>query len=107
MMPQSAKIVDQVPDGRFWCSRYGSGECCKKHTEICGMHGIRVSVNWIVMSRNEQWRAVQNAGSISSYIQTSTHVDRVVELIFPTALCLEAETVVPEAACYMRSFQDI
>lgn len=39
-----AKIVDQVPDGRVWCSCYGSGECCKKHTEIYRMHSVRVSV---------------------------------------------------------------
>lgn len=34
---ESTKSIDQVPDSRFWyrgwCSCYGSGECCKKHTE--------------------------------------------------------------------------
>lgn len=43
MMLYFAKIVDQVPDSRVWCSCYGSRECCKKHTEICGMHSVRVS----------------------------------------------------------------
>ena len=28
-----ANIVDQVPNSRVWCSCYGSGEYCKKHTE--------------------------------------------------------------------------
>ena len=42
-MPYLAKIVDQVPYGRVWCSCYGSGECCKKHTEIHGMHSVRVA----------------------------------------------------------------
>lgn len=43
MMLYFAKIVDQVPDSRVWCSCYGSRECCKKHTEICGMHSVRGS----------------------------------------------------------------
>ena len=38
-----ANIVDQVPDSRIRCSCYGSRECCKKHTEICGMHSFRFS----------------------------------------------------------------
>lgn len=53
------------------------------------------------MNNEKPYRTLNPSPLISIY------VDRVVELIFATALCSEAETAIPEAACYMRSFQDI
>ena len=65
-----AKIVDQVPDSRVWCSCYGSGECCKKHTERYGMHNVRVS------ARLDKREAGENIKELNRMLNLSTLISR-------------------------------